>query len=139
MTENYIREHGTERNNQSRVIPVYIHVLYRTSNENISNAQIQSQIDVMNRDFGGQNTDLSQVPSAFQSVTSTNSGIQFTIAGIYRKQTSKSSWGSNDAMKYTSQGGRAPISPNTHLNIWVCKLVGPDMLNFLVDRPVQME
>ncbi len=129
LTENYIRENGAGRNNQTRVIPVYIHVLYRTSNENISNAQIQSQIDVMNRDFGGQNADLAQVPSAFQSVTSTNSGIQFTIAGIYRKQTSKSSWGTNDAMKYTSQGGRAPITPNTHLNIWICN-IGSGILGY---------
>src|SRR4051794_37743062 len=32
-------------------IPVVVNVLYRTAAENISDAQIQSQIDVLNKDF----------------------------------------------------------------------------------------
>lgn len=123
-TQQYIRTHGNSRNNQTRIIPVYVHVLYRTSQENISTAQIQSQIDVMNRDFAAANTDITGVPSYFQSVTAGNSGIQFELVNITRKQTSKSSWGTNDAMKFTAQGGVAPITPSTHLNLWVCNIGG---------------
>ncbi len=123
-TQQYIRTHGNSRNNQTRIIPVYVHVLYRTAQENISTAQIQSQIDVMNRDFAASNTDISGVPSIFQSVTAGNSGIQFELTNVTRKQTSKSSWGTNDAMKLPSQGGVAPLTPSTHLNLWVCNIGG---------------
>lgn len=33
------------------VIPVVVHVVWRTAEQNISDAQIQSQIDVLNQDF----------------------------------------------------------------------------------------
>jgi len=129
MTQDYIRTNGTSRNNQSRIIPVYVHVIYRTSQENISTAQIQSQIDVLNRDYGGQNADLNNVPSAFQSVTATGTGIQFSLVNITRKQTTRSSWGTNDAMKSSSQGGVDPLTPNTHLNIWICN-IGNNILGY---------
>ena len=35
-------------------IPVVFNVLYRTTAENISQSQIQSQIDVLNKDFNAQ-------------------------------------------------------------------------------------
>jgi hypothetical protein len=37
-------------------IPVVVNVLYRTASENISDAQIQSQIDVLNQDFNAANS-----------------------------------------------------------------------------------
>jgi tRNA1(Val) A37 N6-methylase TrmN6 len=36
-------------------IPVVVNVLYRTTSENISTAQIQSQIDILNEDFNALN------------------------------------------------------------------------------------
>ena len=38
-------------------IPVVVHVVYNTVAQNISMAQIQSQIDVLNEDFAGTNAD----------------------------------------------------------------------------------
>ena len=38
-------------------IPVVVHVLYRNATENISVAQIQSQLDVLNEDFRRTNPD----------------------------------------------------------------------------------
>lgn len=49
-------------------IPVVVNVLYRTTSENISDAQIQSQIDVLNADYSGTNADASKIPSEFQSI-----------------------------------------------------------------------
>src|SRR5947207_1794051 len=38
-------------------IPVVVHVVYHTPSENISDQQIQSQIDVLNEDFRMMNSD----------------------------------------------------------------------------------
>jgi hypothetical protein len=99
-------------------IPVYVHVLYRTNSENISDAQINSQIDVLNEDFNLANADASNAPAEFAAVQG-NSGIQFVLEGITRKSTKKRSWRVNDDMKKSSKGGVDPITPETHLNIWV--------------------
>ena len=49
-------------------IPVVVHVVYNTSAENISNAQVLSQIDVLNADFRRQNADANSVwPQAADS------------------------------------------------------------------------
>src|SRR5215475_7608617 len=42
-------------------IPVVVHVVWNTQQQNISDAQIQSQIDVLNRDFRKLNADIAQV------------------------------------------------------------------------------
>jgi hypothetical protein len=53
---------------------VIVNVLYRTAAENISDAQIQSQIDVLNDDFNATNSDFNSVPALFSGVA-TNVGI----------------------------------------------------------------
>lgn len=104
-------------------IPVVVNVLYRTSSENISMSQIQSQIDALNKDFNALNSDFNQVPAFFSGVKA-NVGVSFVLDAVNRKQTSKSSWGTRDAMKKTKRGGLNPTSPNTKLNIWVCTIGG---------------
>jgi hypothetical protein len=104
-------------------IPVVVNVLYRTTAENVSTAQIQSQIDVLNEDFNATNIDYSKVPSTFSGVKA-NIGIRFVLDQVIRKSTTKKSWGTNDAMKKSSQGGLNPTSPTTKLNLWVCTLSG---------------
>jgi hypothetical protein len=106
-------------NEQGKIeIPVIVNVIYRTASENISDAQIQSQIDVLNEDFNATNSDVSQVPSAFAGRVA-DIDIQFVLEGINRKFSSKKSWGTNDAMKKTSQGGLDPTDPTHMLNFWV--------------------
>lgn len=104
-------------------IPVVVNVLYKTNAQNISLAQIQSQIDVLNKDFNATNSDFNNVPSIFSGVKA-NVGISFVLDAVYRKKTNKTSWRTNDAMKKTSQGGINPTSPTTKLNLWVCNLSG---------------
>jgi hypothetical protein len=104
-------------------IPVVVNVLYRTAAENISLAQIQSQINVLNADFNAANTDYSQVPALFSGVKA-NVGITFVLDQVIRKATTKTSWGTRDAMKKTKQGGINPTSPTTKLNFWVCTIGG---------------
>ncbi len=104
-------------------IPVYVHVLYNGSQENISDSQINSQMSVLNNDFRKTNSDVNQVPSEFASLVA-DSEIEFTLAGVTRKATTNTSWGTNDSMKSASNGGVDPITPTTHLNIWVCNIGG---------------
>ncbi|KIC03282.1 peptidase M43 [Flavobacterium sp. JRM] len=104
-------------------IPVVVNVLYRTAAENISDAQIQTQIDVLNKDFNAANSDYNSVPALFAGVKA-NVGISFVLEKINRKSTTKTSWGTNDAMKKTASGGLNPTSPTTKLNLWACKIGG---------------
>jgi Pregnancy-associated plasma protein-A len=104
-------------------IPVVVNVLYRTATENISLAQIQSQIDVLNQDYNATNTDFNTVPALFSGVAA-NVGISFVLETVNRKATTKTSWGTRDAMKKTKQGGLDPTSPTTKLNIWACTIGG---------------
>jgi hypothetical protein len=104
-------------------IPVNVNVLYRTAAENISLAQIQSQIDILNKDFNATNSDFNQVPALFAGVKA-NVGITFVLVGGYRKSTTRTSWGTTDDMKRASTGGIDPTSPTTTLNLWVCTIGG---------------
>ena len=104
-------------------IPVVFNVLYRTAAENVSLAQLQSQIDVLNKDFNALNSDFNTTNNPYSSIKA-NVEISFVLDQVIRKSTTKSSWGTNDAMKKTSTGGLAPTSPTTKLNYWVCTIGG---------------
>lgn len=100
-------------------IPVYVHVIYSNSQQNISDAQINSQITVLNEDFQKRNSDISLIPTEFQSV-SADIDINFTLntANIARHSDATASWGTNNAVKsaYPPVGG--------YLNFWVCNIGG---------------
>ena len=62
-------------------IPTVVHVIYNTSAQNISDAQIQSQMQVLNDDFRRQNADASNTPSAFAGVAA-DTEIEFCLATV---------------------------------------------------------
>lgn len=106
-------------------IPVVVHVLYTNSTNNISNAQIQSQLDVLNEDFRRTNSDKTNKWSQ-----AADSEIEFYLAkvdpngnpttGIVRKQTSTSTWITDtNGMKKNSAGGISPWNTAEYLNMWV--------------------
>jgi hypothetical protein len=105
-------------------IPVVVNVVYRTAAQNISDAQIASQIAVLNADFAATNTDVANVPAIFQSVTAGNTGVTFVLDQVRRVSTKKTSFTTNDGMKKTSGGGIEPLSPSTKLNLWTCNMSG---------------
>ncbi|WP_223032546.1 zinc metalloprotease [Hanstruepera marina] len=100
-------------------IPVYVHVVYSNSSENVSDQQINSQMSVLNEDFRATNNDTNQAPSEFAGLIA-DSEITFSLAGVFRHSNSRTSWGTNDAVK----AAYPPVTPNTHLNIWVCNIGG---------------
>lgn len=112
-------------------IPVVVKVLWRTAQENISDAQIRSQIDVLNADFRKLNADIGSVIPEFAGITS-DFELEFCLAtvdpngnpttGIERRQTNRTSWTTDNAMKFASQGGIDAWPRDKYLNIWVCVL-----------------
>lgn len=124
-TQRFIKNPSTDvLANDVMTIPVVVNVLYKTAAQNISLAQIESQIAVLNADFAASNSDYNQTPRTFQSVSSGDTKIRFELKGVVRKATTKSSFRTDDSMKKSARGGINPTSPSTTLNIWVCNLSG---------------
>ena len=146
MRQNLIHYHqenkGITNKNQSTItIPVVVHVVHRVSHStigsgtNISNAQIEDQLQILNEDYSKTNPEFPNPPRNTFISYAGNPELQFCLAtidpngnsttGITRTATSKSGWDadneSND-MKQASSGGIDNWDPLRYLNIWVCNL-----------------
>jgi PKD repeat protein len=109
-------------------IPVVFHVLYNTDEQNISDARILSQLQVLNQDYRRRNTDTTEINAPFKGL-SADTHIQFCLAtrdpngqpstGITRTRTSQVSFSMNDAIKFSSRGGRDAWNTDKYLNVWV--------------------
>lgn len=113
-------------------ISVVVHVLYNEPGQNVSDEQIQSQIDVLNEDFSLLNPSAVDVPSIWEPIAA-DTRIRFALAkrdpagnltgGINRKLTYKSNFSQTDNDIFISDsGGYNPWPPSSYLNIWVCPL-----------------
>jgi len=110
-----------------------VHVVHKTAAQNISDAQIKSQIDVLTADFRKKNADVSSAPAAFAALTS-DARIEFALAstdpsgnpttGITRTPTAVNGFTDDDAVKSAATGGADPWPSDKYLNIWVCQLAG---------------
>jgi hypothetical protein len=114
-------------------IPVVVHIVYNADQQNISDAQVSSQIDVLNRDYRKQNADTAKIPG-YYSPLAADCGFQFVLAnidtngkpttGIVRRHTNMLSFQIDDAVKFTAKGGDDAWDRDRYLNIWVCNLTG---------------
>ncbi|WP_207400938.1 zinc metalloprotease [Actinomadura roseirufa] len=116
-------------------IPVVCHVVHNPADpsQNIDDAQIHSQIDVLNKDYRAANSDVSQVPRVWQPLVA-DARIEFQLAaqdpfgaqtnGIVRVETGKEGFDTDDAVKSANTGGADPWPSDQYLNIWVCRLGG---------------
>ncbi len=109
-------------------IPVVVNVVFRTTAENISDAQIQSQIDVLNKDFTATNKEVLNSGSynfaGYFSLVA-DCKIQFCLNKVVRKATTVTAFNPNDdGVKKTAMGGQDPLNPETMLNLWSCNMVG---------------
>ncbi len=112
-------------------IPVVVHVVYNSSSQNISDAQIRSQIDVLNKDYRRLNGDTINTPQVFRPVAA-DCDIQFELAnidpsghattGITRKSTSILAFNIDDHIKSAATGGDDAWDCDNYLNIWVGNL-----------------
>jgi hypothetical protein len=115
-------------------IPIVVHIIHPMgqaigTGANLSVAQIQSQIDVLNEDFSRMNPDAGQTPNAFTGVAG-NPMFRFILAckdpnglgttGITRTASNVANFTpANNAAKFTNQGGINAWPTNRYLNIWV--------------------
>lgn len=114
-------------------IPVVVHVLYNSPSQNISDAQIRSQLDVLNKDFRRLNADTINVPAVFKHLAA-DCQIEFELAkidpsgkattGITRRSTSILMYGLDDRIKFSNKGGADAWDTENYLNIWVGNLAG---------------
>jgi hypothetical protein len=100
-----------------------VNVVYKTDDQNISDAQIATQFKAMNKDFRATNSDKSGTPAPWKGLV-TDSRLQFKLVKVTRTKTASNGFSFDDAVKKASTGGIAPYSPKTHVNFWVCALTG---------------
>ncbi len=114
----------TDRDGDPYIIPVVFHIVHNNGIENISNAQVEDCIRVMNEDFSASNPTINSVNDAFQDLIA-DVGVEFRLAqrdpdgnctnGIIRTVSG-----------LTSEGGEnlKAISPiwdrSSYMNVWVC-------------------
>ena len=103
-------------------IPVVVNILEDPAHS-VTTAHINSQIAILNADFNNNNPGTSNVPSEFASLVA-DADITFTLVGVNRKASTKTTWGTNNAMKDAGQGGWDAKDPANNLNIWVCEIGG---------------
>jgi hypothetical protein len=106
-------------------IPVVVHVVHSEEgkviggqgNENITDEQIQSQIDVLNEDYGN----TSGYKGFYTDSLGVDTGIRFKLVTVVRTFNEKDQFS-----PITDADELAEISPawgtNRYLNIWVCRL-----------------
>ncbi|HEX8059307.1 MAG TPA: zinc metalloprotease, partial [Cyclobacteriaceae bacterium] len=125
---------ASARTNATYVIPIVVHIIHNGeapgTGSNIPDAQVISQIRVMNADYQRLNSDASQTPVEFASVAS-GIDVRFVLAkqdpdglpttGITRRQGTKNSYSSNDDVELKSQDY---WPAEDYLNIWVTNLSG---------------
>ncbi len=129
----WVQNHKTSTTQASvNIIPVVVHVVWNTPVQNISNAQVISQINILNEDFRKLNADTINTPVGFKSLIG-DSKIEFCLAkrdpfgnpttGITNTQTTEFSFApllGDTNIYYTASGGRDAWDTAQYINIWVC-------------------
>ncbi len=131
-TQNYIQNApNLSVNAEVLYVPIVVHVVWNSANsvENISDAQIMSQVDVIYKDFRRLNEDADDTWSQAADME-----IEFYLAqvdpdgnpttGITRTETTVSSWGTDDSIKFSSSGGVDAWDPTRYFNFWVGNIGG---------------
>lgn len=128
-----INSNSTKNAQTARVIytiPVVFHIVL-TNPTVVTDAQIQAQLDTLNRDFAGSNGDSVVIPDYFKPLFG-KSGIQFCMAqrtpdgentnGIERITTTHLAFSADDAVKHASSGGADIWDNSKYFNVWICAL-----------------
>lgn len=117
-------------------IPVVVHVVWRTEAERLTEAQVLSQLDVLNEDFRAANADIGDVLAFYQPVVA-DMELQFQLAdqdlngqphsGIIYRQTNVAGIGAvfsegRRRLCHDELGGSTAWCTSCYLNIWVADL-----------------
>lgn len=139
QAKQWYNENGRNRNLYT--IPVVVHVVYNTPEQNLHDSVIFNQIENLNKDFNRLNDDAGNLRPLFNPIVGA-ADIEFQLAmvdsdgnptnGIIRRETSATTFGSLAAflgdftdlekVKSTADGGSDPWNQNEYLNIWICNM-----------------
>ena len=112
-------------------IPVVVNIIEQYDGQ-VSDYQITSQLEILNEDYNNGNPNTSQVPDEFKNyVADFDITFPTTLDKVIvnRKISNKNSWGTRDAMKFSSKGGIDATDTSHYLNIWVC-VIGQGILGY---------
>jgi hypothetical protein len=115
------KQGGKTANRLASKVAVIVHIVLPNPSI-VTDAQIASQIAVLNEDFNKANRELAK-STVYLAGYDYNSlpvaNITFVLDAVVRKTTTVSSFATNDAIKFSSSGGSDAVAPTTKLNIWV--------------------
>lgn len=112
-------------------IPVVVHIVYKNATENLSDAYVTAQIDLLNKSYARLNSDTNNLRAVFKPYVGPTD-IRFVLAQIKRVPTSVqgfdfiSDFSGNilaDDVKISANGGSDAVNPTKNLNIWVCDII----------------
>lgn len=131
FTEEYA---ATGDRSQTLVVPVVFHIIHAGGTENISNAQVESAIEVLNEDYSASNPEVGDVQAPFQNIVG-NADIEFRLArkdpdgnctnGILRAQSNATFDGGFSLLNVSQQWPR-----NRYMNVYVCAAIEGNTIAF---------
>ncbi len=106
------------------IIPVVVHIVWNTPEENLTEEKVLEQIEILNRDFNSENISMKNVPKEFHPFIA-NKKIRFCLAGetpeglrtngITNRRTFVENVGIKEELYHISPAW----DPERYLNIWV--------------------
>lgn len=133
---------GSEHLSQQKAtlyIPVVVHIIHDNGIGNISTAQVEDAIQILNDDFNRQNSDASNTRNTGTAPFVPVAGgldVKFILAkkdpdgnctnGIVRVNAPSLTFNANDDCKYSANGGSDQWPMDQYLNIWVINSIESD-------------
>lgn len=125
---------GKAASTANYTIPVVFHILHTGGSENISDAQVQNAMMILNRDFRKLNPDTTDIVAPFNAMIG-DAKITFSLAtkdpngnctnGIVRHYDSRTAWNSSDNSYYAYTWNRT-----RYLNIYVVKTINSNAAGY---------
>ncbi|MCU0433744.1 MAG: M43 family zinc metalloprotease [Bacteroidia bacterium] len=122
----WLEQHPDAGNTRTTIyIPVIFHVVYNNTQGNVPSTRLIEQLDVLNEDFGGYNSDYANTPAVWQPISG-NTDIQFCLAHVdpqgnwtngYQYYQTSANLCNSSTIFSTAPGW----NPNNYLNIWVAQ------------------
>lgn len=124
-------------NDEIYYIPVVVHVVHfgeaEGTDRNISASRVQSQIDILNNDFGK----LPGTPGFNSNSAGADTRIRFCLASVGPNGEATTGIvrvaGSKPSFDFTADNALIKSSlwdPNRYLNIWTCKIAGDNYIGY---------
>jgi len=130
--ERYLQSFKQVGQVKPRVIPIVFHVIYSSDKERISEDQIYSQLEALNRDFNHQVKTINHPAERLEGFTDKKPeriDITFCLAevkikgnkstGVEYVSTDVKHWQADQQIKYKRTGGADAYQPDKYLNIWI--------------------